>query len=189
MAKKRKVFLVEKQVQSALGWRIAAHWLVFLALSIFVTCSLQILGNFERGTFWSSLEKTLLGQVGSIAVLIALLPWFIHDSLKLSNRFAGPMVRLRKSILELTNQDETPPISFRGGDFWQDIATDFNQLRMRVIVEREVLAAHGLLHADQAGAEAAEEAAEEDEATLPIGAALVIPSADSFVVSSPMASH
>jgi len=188
MAKKRKVFLVEKQVQSALGWRIAAHWLVFLALSIFVTCSLQMLGNFERGTFWSNLEKTLLGQVGSIAVLIALLPWFIHDSLKLSNRFAGPMVRLRKSILELTSQDETAPISFRAGDFWQDIATDFNQLRMRVIAEREVLAAQGLLRAKQPGEVAGAESVD-DDATLPIGAGLVIPVASCYVVSTSVASH
>lgn len=184
MAKKRKVFLVEKQVQSALGWRIAAHWVVFLTLSIFVTCSLQMLGNFERGTFWSSLQKSLLGQMGSIAVLLALLPWFIHDSLKLSNRFAGPMVRLRKSIIELTNQAETQPISFRSGDFWQDIASDFNQLRMRVIAEREVLTAHGWQASQEERLGGAE-----DESTLPIGSGLIMPAASSFVVAAPVVSH
>jgi hypothetical protein len=171
-----------------LGWRIAAHWLVFLTLSVFVTCSLQMLGNFERGTFWSNLGKTLLGQVGSIAVLMALLPWFIHDSLKLSNRFAGPMVRLRKSILELANQDETAPISFRAGDFWQEIATDFNQLRMRVMAERELLAAQGLSQVTPAG-ELAEEESADDDSTLPIGAGLVIPAVGSYVVTTPVASR
>lgn len=144
MVKKRKTFLVEKQVQGALGWRIAAHWFIFLGLSIFVTCSLQMLGSFDRGSLWSSLEKALLGQVGSVAVLLALLPWFIHDSLKLSNRFAGPMVRLRGSIIALTTQEETRPVSFRSGDFWQEIADDFNQLRLRTLAERGLLAQQGL---------------------------------------------
>ncbi len=140
MAKQRKTILVEKQVQGALGWRIAAHWFIFLGLSVSVTCSLQMLGNFEQANLWSRLEAAIMSQVGSVVVLLALLPWFVHDSLKLSNRFAGPMVRLQKSIVELTNEDTTAPVVFRSGDFWQEIATNFNELRMRVMVEREQLA-------------------------------------------------
>ncbi len=140
MAKQRKTILVENQVQGALGWRIAAHWFVFLGMSVSVTCSLQMLGNFEQADIWSRLETAMLSQVGSIVVLLALLPWFVHDSLKLSNRFAGPMVRLQKSIVELTNQHDTPPVVFRSGDFWQEIANNFNELRMRVMAEREQLA-------------------------------------------------
>ena len=140
MAKQRKTILVEKQVQGPLGWRIAAHWFIFLGLSVSVTCSLQMLSNFEPVSLWSRLEDAMFSQAGSVLVLLTLLPWFVHDSLKLSNRFAGPMVRLQKSIVQLTNQDETPPVVFRSGDFWQEIATDFNELRMRVIAEREQLA-------------------------------------------------
>ncbi len=140
MANKRKTVLVEKQIQGALGRRIAAHWFIFLGLSVSVTCSLQVLSNFEQANLWSRLQAAMMSQVGSIAVLMALLPWFIHDSLKLSNRFAGPMVRLKKSIIELTNEYETPPVVFRSGDFWQEIATSFNELRLRVITEREQLA-------------------------------------------------
>lgn len=71
-----------------------------------------MLGNFESGSLWSSFQQAMLGQIGSIAVLLALLPWFIHDSLKLSNRFAGPMVRLQKSIVELTKSNEVLPVTF-----------------------------------------------------------------------------
>lgn len=145
MSRKRKKFLVEKQVQGALGWRIAAHWFAFLGLSLFATCSLQMLGNFESGSLWSSFQQAMLGQIGSIAVLLALLPWFIHDSLKLSNRFAGPMVRLQKSIVELTKSNEVLPVTFRSQDFWQEIAVNFNELQMRVLAERELLAKHGVL--------------------------------------------
>lgn len=148
MAKNRKIFLVEKQVQGALGRRIVSHWLIFLGLSVSVTCALQMLGNFGQQDLWARFESAMLGQVGSIVVLLALLPWFIHDSLKLSNRFAGPMVRLKKSIVELTNQADTPPVVFRSGDFWQEIAQQFNELRMRVVAEREQLAQHQHHNAD-----------------------------------------
>lgn len=173
MSRKRKKFLVEKQVQGALGWRIAAHWLAFLGLSLFATCSLQILGNFESGSLWASFQQAMLGQIGSIAVLLALLPWFIHDSLKLSNRFAGPMVRLQKSIVDLTKSNEVLPVTFRSQDFWQEIAVNFNELQMRVLAERELLAKHGLVNATAEGqlkttAENVQTQPVDEEKTLPL---------------------
>lgn len=182
MSRKRKRFLVEKQVQGALGWRIAAHWFAFLGLSVFATCSLQILGNFESGSLWGSFEKALLGQIGSIAVLLALLPWFIHDSLKLSNRFAGPMVRLQKSIVELTKSNEVLPVTFRTQDFWQEIAVDFNELQMRVLAERELLAKRGLVKESD---EDRQTEPVNQEKTLPLGYIPELTTAPNALVSQP----
>lgn len=182
MSRKRKKFLVEKQVQGALGWRIAAHWFAFLGLSVFATCSLQILGNFESGSLWSSFQKAMLGQIGSIAVLLALLPWFIHDSLKLSNRFAGPMVRLQKSIIALTNSSEVVPVTFRSQDFWQEIAVDFNALLMRVVAEREVLAKHGLIKESE---ESRQMEPADQERTLPLGFIPGVTTTPNELVSQP----
>ncbi|MCA9134644.1 MAG: hypothetical protein KDA45_15860, partial [Planctomycetales bacterium] len=135
MQRKRRQFLVEKRVQGALGVRIALHWLVFLSLSVTVTCVLRMPGKLEYPTLWAGLQAALLEQLASITVLLALLPWFIHDSLKLSNRFAGPMLRLKKAIVQLTNEQEAPPVIFRSGDFWLELADDFNELRGRVLAE------------------------------------------------------
>lgn len=139
MLKQRKTFMVNKEIQGALGWRIAIHWMIFLGLSIAVTCSLQVLSSFDQGSLWSRLETALKGQFGSIAVLLALLPWFVHDLLKFSNRFAAPVMRLQRSIIQLANEDQAPPLVIRSGDFWQKLATDFNDLRTRVQAEREQL--------------------------------------------------
>lgn len=139
MHSQRKTFMVDRQLQGALGWRIATHWMIFLGLSISVTCSLQVLSSFDHGSLWSRLETSLKGQIGSIAVLLALLPWFVQDLLKFSNRFAAPVVRLQRSIVQLTNKDQAPPLVIRSGDFWQQLATDFNELRARVHAEREQL--------------------------------------------------
>lgn len=182
MSRKRKRFLVEKQVQGALGWRIAAHWFAFLGLSVFATCSLQILGNFESGSLWGSFQRALLGQIGSIAVLLALLPWFIHDSLKLSNRFAGPMVRLQKSIVELTKSNEVLPVTFRTQDFWQEIAVDFNELQMRVLAERELLAKRGLVNPSE---ENRQTEPINQEKTLPLGYIPEVTTAPNALASQP----
>lgn len=139
MHSQRKTFMVDSQLQGALGWRIAVHWMIFLGLSISVTCSLQVLSSFDHGSLWSRLETALKGQVGSVAVLLALLPWFVHDLLKFSNRFAAPVVRLQRSIVQLTSDGQTPPLVIRSGDFWQQLAVDFNELRARVHAEREQL--------------------------------------------------
>lgn len=139
--KKRKQFLVEKQVQGALGLRIAVHWCIFLALSVVVTSVLRVPVHLGKSSVWETLQATLLEQVGSIIVLLALLPWFLHDALKLSNRFAGPMVRLRNAIRLLTNNDDVPAVTFRKGDFWLEMADDFNKLQSRVLSDRATLAA------------------------------------------------
>ncbi len=140
MTKKRTLILVEKNVQGALGLQIAAHWLIFLAISVFVSCALRMLTKIDHSSLSEGIQAALMEQVGTIVVLLALLPWFIHDSLKLSNRFAGPMVRLQKSMVQLTYDDDLPPVTFRKGDFWQGIAKDFNNLRSRVLDDRKALA-------------------------------------------------
>ncbi len=140
MSKKRKQFLVDKQVQYALGLRIMLHWVAFLSIAVIVSCALRMLSRFDHSSLGQSLQAAFLEQMSTIIVLLALLPWFIHDSLKLSNRFAGPMVRLRKSFSQLACEDELPPVSFRKGDFWQEVADDFNVLRSRVLEDRKQLA-------------------------------------------------
>jgi hypothetical protein len=137
---KRKQILVERKVQGALGARIACHWFAFMAISLLVTTFLNTFGNVEQPTLWDSLRLSVLNQVPSLAVLFALLPWFIHDALKLSNRFAGPMVRLRNSIRLLTEGSETPALRFRKGDFWGEVADDFNRLQRKLLLERQRIA-------------------------------------------------
>ena len=49
--------------------------------------------------------------------MLMLLPVFLRDTLKLSNRFAGPMYRLRTGLKGLTESQPIAPIQFRTGDF------------------------------------------------------------------------
>ena len=56
----------------------------------------------------------------------------VYDSVKLSNRFVGPIIRFRKSIRDLSHGKTVQPIVFRGDDYWQELADDFNEMIERV---------------------------------------------------------
>jgi hypothetical protein len=55
----------------------------------------------------------------------------IYDVVRMSNRFCGPLFRLRRSIRALSRGEHVDPISFREGDFWPEIAQEFNTLLVR----------------------------------------------------------
>jgi hypothetical protein len=59
-----------------------------------------------------------------------LLPIVAHSAIRFSNRFAGPMVRIRRSLKQLA-EGEIPHVVFRENDFWTDVADDINKLAAR----------------------------------------------------------
>lgn len=76
--------------------------------------------------FGEALQSALKAQAPLMAVMLILMPIFLRDTLKLSNRFAGPMYRLRTVLAEMAEGKEGSKIKFRTGDFWQPTAGDFN---------------------------------------------------------------
>ena len=59
---------------------------------------------------------------------LLILPAVLWDLTRMSNRFVGPIYRLRRSMRELREGKEIEPVKFREGDFWYDFAEDFNHL-------------------------------------------------------------
>jgi hypothetical protein len=51
----------------------------------------------------------------------------LYDTLKLSHRFAGPIVRLRNGLSAWGDGKEVQPIKFRQNDFWNELADHFNR--------------------------------------------------------------
>jgi len=121
----RKRFFVDYRVQGALIVRIVLYWLMCL-----VTIMLLLLGwgmiadpirswNTQLAELW-----TLYGPAAVASLLV--LPVVIFDLLRLSNRFAGPMFRLRRSLHDLAQGKSVPLVRIRQGDFWRKFAEDFN---------------------------------------------------------------
>ena len=120
---KRRRLLIDGPVQIGLVKRIVLHWVTLLS-SIFVV--LPLYRTIVTGDFATPLSERLT-QVGiESAILLtlfaALLPYFIYDTLRLTNRFAGPMYRLHQTIRAVAKDDDVPPLSFREEGYWPTLA-------------------------------------------------------------------
>jgi len=116
---------VDRPIQGALLLRALMYWAVSLLvqqlivfLFVLLTSSAADFSTNGARVFWHI-------QVSLIASL-AILPIMLLDILKLSHRWVGPLFRLRGSLHELSLGQPVPPIRFRDGDFWQDLARDMN---------------------------------------------------------------
>lgn len=131
----RKTYFVDKKVQGALLARAARYWL----LSVVVVASLTVLGWMFVTPGLGALVQLrehvpwLLGGLGvALAVSLSVLPVILYDLAKLSNRFAGPMLRLRRAMNEAAAGEHVEPIHFRDHDYWQEFADAFNLLNQRL---------------------------------------------------------
>ncbi len=132
MAKpERKKLFVDPSVQGALLKRIVLYWVFCL---LFITVPLLIGKTFTEpdrlffeqfGSLWSQYWPVLFTS-------LLLLPFVLYDVLKLSHRFTGPLVRLRREMGRLADGEAVQPLRFRDHDFWQDLADRFNVLADRM---------------------------------------------------------
>ena len=77
-------------------------------------------------SFYESMKAAIVAQAPLLLVMFILMPIFLRDTLQLSNRFAGPMYRLRTALGEVAGGGEGGKIKFRDGDFWLEVADDYN---------------------------------------------------------------
>lgn len=64
-------------------------------------------------------------------------PLMVHDMLRISNRFAGPIFALRRQMQALIDGKESRELNFRDEDHWACLAAQFNTLRADVHRLRE----------------------------------------------------
>ena len=123
----RKRYWIDRQIQGALAARVAIHWLVFASIAAILTLMLHYIANplaplsEQRNVVWQN-------QGPFAIVILILLPIFVFDTVKLSNRFAGPVLRLRRIMSSIADGSPPERIVFRDNDFWRGMANDFNAL-------------------------------------------------------------
>lgn len=125
--KKRTKIFVDSSVQGSLAGRVSIHWICFFAIMI----ALQFLTTWMVNPMLTrgELFTTVVQNNGLFLIaIVLLLPSFIYDTVRLSNRFAGPMVRLKNAFEEVADTGELKEIQFRKGDFWMDIAKNYNAM-------------------------------------------------------------
>ena len=127
----RKQIFVDPKVQGALVFRVIAYWTVcLLTISSMVLCWRMLTGPARLplshiDDMWFQLGPALIAS-------FIILPLVIYDIVKISNRFTGPLLRLRRCMRALAAGEQVKPIHFREGDFWKDLAEEFNAVAARV---------------------------------------------------------
>jgi hypothetical protein len=123
--------LADARTQWAVAGRFILHMVTFMVVASFIGLVVQVLGNPFRplstqfSSFWSNHGPYL-------AVMIVMLPIFVWDTFKLTNRVVGPFCRLRSTIRSIAQDGQPRTVSFRKADYWKELAEDFNGMIERL---------------------------------------------------------
>lgn len=128
----RKQNYIDSSVQGALLRRIVLHWVLYFIVAGLAIVSLQAMLSGPSG---EPLMKRVLHEINNFTlvglILVCIFPAFLLDTVRFSNRFVGPVGRLRRYLRQLGQDGDTDRLSFRGNDFWAEMAEEFN-----VVAER-----------------------------------------------------
>ena len=127
----RKHLFVDPQVQGALVMRVVMYWCVCaISLTLMLLCWQIVTGPARL--FYKHFGDLWLHYGPVLVAAMLLLPLVVIDIIRLTNRFAGPLFRLRRSMRALARGESVEPLEFRDSDFWQDFAGEFNAVLARV---------------------------------------------------------
>lgn len=123
---KRKRVTVDWQVQGKLCLRIAVYWIsCFLIIACLLCAQALFSTSVEAANLWMNYMK-----VASLSLLA--LPLVLFDSLIFSNKFCGPIYRLRKTVKDLADGKSVSPVELRPGDAYPDLGEHLNRLIARL---------------------------------------------------------
>ena len=127
----RRQLFVDSKIQGALALRVVLYWVVCLITITLMLLCWRILTGPAR-MFYQHFDDMWFFYGPALLASFMLLPLVIIDVVRVSNRFVGPCLRLRRSMRDLGRGEPVQPIKFREGDFWHDFAEEFNALAARV---------------------------------------------------------
>ncbi len=129
---KRKQNFIDSGVQGGLIRRIFVHWLAFFLVTVLTVMTLKTLLGEPSLTLAERFQDEMGDFTVLLIIFLAVFPAFMLDTIRFSNRFVGPITRLRRHLNELSQNGETSDISFRNNDFWQAVASEFNEVNGHV---------------------------------------------------------
>jgi hypothetical protein len=110
--------------------RVLLYWIVCLStITLMLLCWSVI---HTPRMFYTFLDDLWFQYGPALIASFVLLPMVMVDIVKLSNRFAGPLMRLRQGMRALARGEEVEPIQFRESDFWREFAEEFNAIAARM---------------------------------------------------------
>jgi signal transduction histidine kinase len=132
----RRQFIVNWTVQSGYAANLLVRWGALMAVVGCCTVLIQALACAALNTLETSLtlRTAIWAFIGTSLILTPVLVW---DSIKMSHRFVGPIVRM-KAVIRGISEGKYQTIKLRESDYWHDIADELNRLQEK-LKEREIM--------------------------------------------------
>ncbi len=135
-ASTRKYVVADPVVQGAILRRVGLYTFATI-LYYCVVLAFHVFGSDRDGTTMEKLNMCLDDAITWVPGLFVIVPVAAYDLLATTNRFAGPICRLRGELRRLIDGDSPRPVKFREGDHWSDVAILFNEVRQEMLMLRE----------------------------------------------------
>jgi hypothetical protein len=126
----RRKYFINSTVQGAILRQVGYFWLAGVATYAFVVFTCRIVPYafsgevIDLGRIWYHLAPSIVASA-------VLLPLVMFIAIRFSHRFVGPMVRFQRTVRQLARGETAAPITLRRHDFWEEFASDLNQLSAR----------------------------------------------------------
>ena len=129
---KRRGHITRSQVQRSILLRYLCHWSLFVCCVFAISAAFHLVFRAQGETFSTFLIQQWNQYSLALIVLFALVPYFFLDLTKLSHRFTGPMIRFEDALKRAASGEPVEPIQFRDGDFWGEMAENFNSVMKQI---------------------------------------------------------
>ncbi len=129
--KQRKQNYIDGHVQGALLRRICFHWIAFFVVAAASIVLLQALLGDPSLSIVQRMQNEVAEFTFMGIVMLALFPAFMLDTIRFSNRFVGPIARVRRHLRQL-GEGNTERCKFRNNDFWSELAEEYNVVAEKV---------------------------------------------------------
>lgn len=125
---KRSVFIINPRFQYKFSFIVCSFVLLATLIYPFIVVDLFdkiIQLQPEKAAYYTAARNELLGVLGVIELTI--LGFLFIFAIFLSHKIAGPMFKLSSHLSKIRNGGEIKPVSFRSGDYFQEVADEVNQ--------------------------------------------------------------
>jgi methyl-accepting chemotaxis protein len=126
MSEERKKVWVDP-FQTRLTNRVAAYLAVFFVVFVNLLFAWRLIAEGPVDP-WRQFVETLYTNLPAFIVLLVLVPIMAWDTICMSHRLVGPLVRFRKTMQDIAAGEVVRPIKLREDDYLTEMRDDFNQM-------------------------------------------------------------
>ena len=126
-----RTLLVKNNIQFSLVIYSCLLVLLTVVFTVAISSTKEMAAD-EVGVFGIPITKIVLCLIAMVVLVTAVIA-----NLEMTNRFIGPLLRLREHMEQVANGQRSDEVHFREGDDFQDLAESYNRVVKRLMVSEK----------------------------------------------------